>query len=135
MAEVVVDASVWTSYVLPADPLHRQSRSWLDAWLAQDQVVGPNLVLVEVAAAVARRSSQPALGNRAALMMRQHSRVRLIDLNDPLAVAAARLATALRIRGADAIYVAVAHQLELPLVTWDQEQLTRAASVIQTRTP
>lgn len=43
MAEVVVDASVWTSYVLPADPLHRQSRTWLDAWFVQGQVVGPQL--------------------------------------------------------------------------------------------
>ena len=136
MADVVVDASVWASYLLPADPLHRQSRMWLGAWLVQGQgVVGPSLVIVEVAAAIARRSNQPALGHRAALMLQKHSRIRLVDLDEPLAVAVARLATALRIRGADAVYVAVAQTFGLPLITWDQEQMTRAASVVQTRTP
>jgi predicted nucleic acid-binding protein len=48
---------------------------------------------------------------------------------------AARCALDLRLRGADAVYVAVAHSLQVPLITWDREQLTRAAGRIAVRTP
>jgi predicted nucleic acid-binding protein len=48
---------------------------------------------------------------------------------------ATALATSLRLRGADAVYVAVADRLSIPLVTWDPEQLTRAGSRIQVRPP
>ena len=39
------------------------------------------------------------------------------------------------LRGPDALYVAVAKQLSIPLVTFDQEQLTRPANAITTITP
>jgi len=136
MASVVVDASVWASYLLPADPFHHPSRQWLVPWLTQKhEVVGPVLLLVEVASAIARRTGRPRLGRRAIRTLRQNPQVRLIDLDESLAVVAATLAVDLGIRGADAVYVAVAHRLSLPLVTWDQEQLTRGAAVVQTRTP
>jgi predicted nucleic acid-binding protein len=45
------------------------------------------------------------------------------------------VAADLGLRGADAVYVALAHQLGLTLVTWDREQLTRTASMIVSRTP
>lgn len=35
----------------------------------------------------------------------------------------------------DAIYVAVAQHLAIPLVTWDKEQLERSAEVVKTLTP
>ena len=41
----------------------------------------------------------------------------------------------LRLRGADATYVAVAQRLDLPLITWDREQLERASRLITVRSP
>jgi predicted nucleic acid-binding protein len=38
-------------------------------------------------------------------------------------------------RGADAIYAAVARRLRIPLVTWDAEQQQRAGTLIPTYTP
>ena len=52
-----------------------------------------------------------------------------------LALPAAELASELRLRGADAVYVAMTHRLGVPLVTWDREQLERAAVRIEARTP
>jgi predicted nucleic acid-binding protein len=40
------------------------------------------------------------------------------------------MAADLGLRGADAIYVALAHQLNVPFVTWDQEQLDRTSSAV-----
>ncbi|GAC1421889.1 MAG: hypothetical protein PVS3B3_01170 [Ktedonobacteraceae bacterium] len=34
-----------------------------------------------------------------------------------------------------ATYVAVAHQLSIPLISWDKEQLQKASKIIQTYTP
>jgi predicted nucleic acid-binding protein len=68
-------------------------------------------------------------------MLRTSARVERYDLDEAAATTSATLAVDLRLRGADAPYVALGLHLGLPLVTWDQEQMTRAASVIQTRTP
>ena len=61
--------------------------------------------------------------------------VRLVALAQTGAVLAARLAALLRLRGADAVYVALATELAMTLVTWDREQLERAANAARVRTP
>ena len=48
---------------------------------------------------------------------------------------AAAIAAQQFLRGADAVYVALAGQLRMPLVTWDKELLERAAAVVPTLTP
>jgi predicted nucleic acid-binding protein len=49
--------------------------------------------------------------------------------------ASAELAVRLRLRGADAVYVAVAAHLKIPLVTLDTEQRERAKGLIEVKTP
>lgn len=63
------------------------------------------------------------------------STLRVIAVDRALALAAARLASAYFLRGADATYVAVAEYLGVPLVTWDQELLRRAQPVAQVVRP
>jgi predicted nucleic acid-binding protein len=41
----------------------------------------------------------------------------------------------MRLRGADAVYVALARRLGMPLVTWDAEQRERAKPVVRVVTP
>ena len=57
------------------------------------------------------------------------------DVTEALAVRAAEIAAGQKIRGCDSIYVALAEQLEMELVTFDGQQLERAAAVVVTRTP
>jgi predicted nucleic acid-binding protein len=52
-----------------------------------------------------------------------------------LAERAAEIAAEYKIRGCDAIYVALAEQLGEELVTLDNEQLTRSTAVISARRP
>lgn len=49
--------------------------------------------------------------------------------------AAAAIAARQFLRGADAVYAALARRLGTPLVTWDKELLERAAAVVPTLTP
>ncbi len=59
----------------------------------------------------------------------------LIPVTDALADLAAALAADLRLKGADALYVAVALQRGISLTTWDEEQRIRGAQVIVTKLP
>jgi predicted nucleic acid-binding protein len=61
--------------------------------------------------------------------------VTLVFVDDVLAREAARLAAELRVRGADSVYIALARELGLPLVTWDVEQLQRAGPVVESYNP
>jgi predicted nucleic acid-binding protein len=59
----------------------------------------------------------------------------LLPLDQELVDEAAGLAAQFSLKGMDSIYVAVAKRLGIPLVTFDKEQLTRPASIIQTIQP
>lgn len=48
---------------------------------------------------------------------------------------AAEIAAAYSIKGFDAIYAGLAHQLHVPLVTFDSEQLSRGAAVVEVVRP
>jgi predicted nucleic acid-binding protein len=121
---------------VPVDVYHAASRRWLEQYTAGGGVViGPALLLAEVTGAIARRTGEPRLAHQAMRQMLRVPRFRLVGMDSRLAEAAARLAADLGLRGADAVYVATAQQLNVPLVTWDSEQQTRTGSVIVARPP
>ncbi len=133
---MVIDASVWTSYILTKDVNHQISFAWLNTYLVGGMLrFAPTLLLAEVAGAVRRRSGQLALAQQAVDRLDQLTSFNMIPLNYNLGLSAARLAYELQLKGADAVYVAVVQDLRMPLVSWDNEQLNRGASVVPTFTP
>ncbi len=133
---MVVDASVVVSRLVPHDVHHEASRRWLTRHVAEGGlVIAPALLLPEVAGAVARRTGEPRLARRAVAAVLRLPGLRLVPVDDTLARTAARLAGRLRLRGADAIYLAAAAGLRLPLVTWDVEQRDRAAGLVEVMVP
>ena len=133
---MVVDASVWVSRLLPQDTNHSATRGWLERHLqAGSLTASPALVLAEVAGAVARRTQSARLGRRAVRSLLIVPGFRLISVDRRLAMTAARLAAELALRGADAVYVAAALDLGLPLVSWDDEQRERGRRLVRVQTP
>jgi len=133
---MLVDASVWVSRFLSSDVHYPVSRGWIEAYLANGGlIVGPVLLLAEVGGAVARRTGESRLGQQAVAQLLRLPRLRLILMDTALAQSAAELAAQLQLRGADAVYVAAAHRLNIPLVTWDREQRERTASTVVAHTP
>ena len=59
----------------------------------------------------------------------------MVPLDGALADVAARLAAASRLRGADAVYAAVAQQYGTTLITLDRQQLERLPPVVRTARP
>ena len=132
----VVDASVWVSRFVPPDAQHEVSRLWLEALVERGGLVlGPSLAPVEVAGAVARRTGLFEMGARVASLIQRLPNVRLVPVDAELAQLGVEVAAGLRLRGVDALYVALARRLGVPLVTWDQEQRERGSSAVTTVTP
>ena len=132
----VVDASVWVSRLVPTDVHHAPSRVWFQELVDRGRpTVAPALVLAEVSGAVARQTGRPQLGIRFASLLQRLPTSRLVPVDSELARIGADLAAQLRLKGVDAIYVALAGQLGIPLITWDREQRERGGSAASVLTP
>ncbi len=132
----VVDASVWVSRFVASDVFHASSQLCLEGMLtAQTIVAAPALLLPEVSAAIARRTGRRDLALRAVSLLQRLPNARFTIIDAELALSAAEFAAELRLRGADAVYVSMAHRLGVPLVTWDREQRERAATRVEALTP
>ena len=133
---IVVDASVWVSRVIADDVHHRATRPWLDRYLLESRAITcPLLLLAEVAGSVVRRTGRRQLAERAIDDIGALATLRLVPVGLELAMQAAQVAVDLHLRGADAVYVATAQRLSVPLVTWDPEQRDRSSVVIEAYEP
>lgn len=133
---MVFDANVWISRVSPEEVHHLVSRRWIRGQVtAGTDFTVPNLLLAEVAGGIARRTGNAREGRDAVRMLLRTPRLTVVLLDAALGDRAAELAAQLRLRGYDAVYVAVAEAMGMPLVTWDQEVLARASAVIPVLQP
>ncbi len=131
-----IDANVFVSDLMSSDAKHVPSRAFMDAQRSIAPTVWcPTIVLVEVAAAIARPSGDAALAQQGVSVVRAFPGIRFCGLPEARAEAAARIAATHRPRGADAIYAAVASESGATLITWDAEMLARAPAVVATVTP
>jgi predicted nucleic acid-binding protein len=67
--------------------------------------------------------------------MQRLPNVRLVPVDAELTGLGVRVAAGLRLRGGDALYVALTQRLGVPLVTWDEEQRERGSEVVMAITP
>ena len=133
---MIVDASVWVANVLEVDTHHEISLAFMHRFVKERQTATlPLLVWAEIAGAVARRTGDTDRGLKVATMISAQTWVRGVPLDAALANESMRLAAKLRLRGADAIYVALAATYREPLITLDSEMLERARAVAEVFTP
>ena len=132
---VVLDASVWVSRLVAQDQFHEETKVWMEEQRdAGMQFISPTLLLAEVGGAISRRTDEPLLGKRVIAQLESMPGLRLVEMDNELVHRAANLAAELGLRGADSVYVAVAHQLKLPLVTFDVDQRMRAKDLVTFQT-
>jgi len=135
MRAFVVDASVHVSALNPHEPFHPQSRDFVALARRGVVLVSPEILLPEVAAAVARALGNQERALRIASAIRAMEGVRLVAVTESLADQAAAVAARCRVRGCDAVYLALARETGAPLVTLDRQQLERGRAMAQTLTP
>ena len=130
------DASVFVNAFNPHEEGHAESLAFLAAVQeAADPVIVPTLLVPEVASAVARASDDRAGALAYAHAAVALSHVTLVSLTPVLSRQAGELAATHRLRGADAIYVAVARRYGTTVVSRDEEQRSRGSAVVTCQTP
>lgn len=131
----VLDASIIVALYKPGDKYKAAAQAWLASALTEDDVElhAPATILSEVGGVIARETQRSDLAMAAASGLRDNG-IAIHEIDEPLATEAMKLAVEFKLRGADAIYVALAKRLGQPLVTFDKEQLRRP-TVISTIEP
>jgi predicted nucleic acid-binding protein len=134
--KLTIDASVWVSAFVAGDVHHEQSDQLLEACLAtKTRVIVPEIVLLEVAAGVARVLQHDGQGQVAAKKIERFPGIKFLPLQTAFLNRAITLATRRFLRAADALYVTAARESKAPLVTLDDEMLQRGAAAASVLTP
>jgi predicted nucleic acid-binding protein len=129
---MIVDASVWVAIFRENDVHHGASVAFLDLAVANQQDLNiPNLALAEIT----RQTGKARLATRTVRAVLALPRVQRHGLNDALGDRAAALAASCKLRGADAVFVALAEALDQPLITLDREILERSSRIIEAEAP
>ena len=133
---MIVDASVWVARFLEVDRHHDVAMACITALLEREsRIIIPVLAWPEVVGAIARRTGAAENGLDAVNIIRALRWIESVPIDPLLAETAAKIAGALKLRGADAVYVALAVVRKEPLITLDTEMLERARSVAEVLTP
>jgi len=98
-------------------------------------LIEPAILPVEIAAALVRAGEPPAWATRYAESVISLPYLTMVALDERFSRRAIVTATQHQLRGADALYVAVASQYGAHLVTLDAEQLRRAPAAVHACKP
>jgi predicted nucleic acid-binding protein len=132
---LVLDASVAIASLRPKEPGYKAARARLRRLAGgEDVAVVPSLFVPEVAGALARLGFAAASIDAflAALTSAPHE---VTTIGPKGALAAARIAVATKLRGADAIYVWLAAREGLPVCTLDREIMARGPAACRVVAP
>ncbi len=134
--KVTIDANVWLAAADADEPAHDACEACLrQVLLRRARLEHPWLLLVEVSATVARKTHKPTMAAEAVSVVQAVPGHVWHALDAGLAQRAGKIAAQLTLRGADAIYTAVAQQSGAVLLTCDLELRDRAAGAIVCLTP
>jgi predicted nucleic acid-binding protein len=133
---MVIDANVWVAAFLPGDVHHAVAASCISRIAAtKTGVILPTLALVETCGAIARRTDTPEAAIAIMNFLKAQNWIEFAALDSALMQAATDIAMTCRLRGADAVYVALALIHKKTLLTLDGEMLKRAQDLVKCTTP
>jgi predicted nucleic acid-binding protein len=131
-----VDASVWVNGFDQRESGHEISRQFLELLrVRQIPLIEPMLMFIEVAGAISRTRQDPSRAEAFASTLGQLPNMTIVPLDSLLGQRALALAAHHGLRGADAVYAAVAQQADCTLISLDYEHLTRLVGLIRVQTP
>lgn len=122
MAQFCIDASVVVASLTETEPGYAASAAFLARWIdLPSTLVAPDLLKVEVAAAVSRATNDEQAGLLALQNMKRFVGINFLSFSPAAIELVARTAAAFKLRTGDAFYVAIAVRERIPLVTLDRE--------------
>lgn len=138
--KLTLDASVYLAALDPNDAASADCQALLQRVHRPSgepavDILSPTLLLVEVGASVARALGDATVASEMNQRLRYLPRQTMIPLSELLAEETSRLAAQHEVRGADAVYAAVAQLYGSKLVTLDPRQVEKLADVVTVWSP
>lgn len=131
MKRLTIDSSVIIASLLENEPRHKEAlKIWHSVLSGKSMAVMPYSVLIEVVAAIKRRTGSEKLAGSVKQELLNIETVSFVVLDDSAAVEAADLAIKTGVRGMDALVIQVAKEFGAELVSFDNEMIKRAKKVL-----
>ena len=122
--------------VRPNEAYHADARAGLQVLAERGaELVVPSIILPELASALARQGAAETDVENLLDTLDTLPGGRLVPVDEHVAQRSARLALQLRLRGCDAVYVALAHLVGATLISLDDEQRSRIPTGVTALTP
>lgn len=132
--QITIDSSVIVASLLDREKKHNECRNLLEKVKNGEYIaIEPYIVLVEIVAAIKRRTGSSYLAERVKEDLCDINSIVFLDITSTRAHQAADIAQEIGARGMDAIVIQTAREFNAPLVSLDREMLERSKSIIVTR--
>lgn len=131
MKRLTIDSSVIIASLLEDEPRHKEAlKIWHSVLSGKCMAIMPNSVLVEVVAAIKRRTGSEKLARSVKHELLDFETVSFVVLDDNSAEEAADLAIKTGVRGMDALVIQVAKEFSTELISFDNEMIKKAKKVL-----
>ena len=133
---LVIDSCIFVASLRKTEPRHKEAVAIVNAVASGKHFAfEPYLVLVEVVAAIRRRTGSEELARRVKQRLLSAEHMGFVEIDAPMAEAAADLAMTTRLRGMDALVIQTAIECSAQLVTFDEEIIELAQGYVSLPVP
>jgi len=127
---LTLDSSVIIASLLKKEPRHKEALEiWNNILSGRNVAIMPYSVLVEVVAAIKRRTGSESLAMEVKKELLSIEAISFVILDDKSAVEAAEIAAKTGIRGMDALVIQVSIEFAAQLITFDDEMREKIKSL------
>lgn len=131
MKRLTIDSSVIIASLLESEPRHKEAlKIWQAVLSGKSIAVMPYSVMVEVVAAIKRRTGSEKLASAVKQELLDIETVSFVVLDDNAASEACDIAIRTGVRGMDALVIQVAKEFDAELVSFDNEMVKKARRVL-----
>ena len=131
---ICLDSSVIVAALRKQEIHHNVARNILEKVKNGEYIaIEPYIVLVEIVAAIKRRTGSIELANRVKDDLLAINNINFTDLESIRADAAAEIAINMGVRGMDAIVIQIAKEFGIPLISLDMEMIEKSKSFVDAR--
>lgn len=132
--QITIDSCIIVAALLDTEKKHIECRNLFEKVKNGEYIaIEPYIVLVEIVAAIKRRTGSSYLAERVKEDLCDINSIVFLDFVSTRAHQAADIAQEIGVRGMDAIVIQIAKEFNVPLVSLDREMLERSKSIILTR--
>ena len=132
--ELTIDSSVIVASLLEQEKDHLKALSlWKEVVAGNVVAIMPYTVLVEVVAAVRRRTGQKELAQKVKKELLSLDTVNFVIVDPDSASDASDIAIETGVRGMDAVVIQTAKEFNTALVSLDAEMIEKSAAIVKIR--